>query len=189
MISADLKAKIRRLYHAEQWPVGTIARTLGLHHNTVRQALLHDGVPLAALATRRSKADPYLPLVLETLEKYPQLTARRLYEMARERGYDGGPDHFRAFVARHRKRPPAEAFLQLSTLRGEQAQVDWGHFGQVEVDGVQRPLVAFVMVLSWSRWAFLRFGVDMRMGSFLEHHQAAFQACRECCSTTTSSRP
>jgi len=36
--------------------------------------------------------------------------------------------------------------------------------------------VAFVLVLSWSRWAHLRFGVDMRIGSFLEHHQLAFEA-------------
>lgn len=44
MISDELKSKIRRLYHAEQWPVGTIARELGLHHGTVRRALLGDGV-------------------------------------------------------------------------------------------------------------------------------------------------
>jgi len=176
MISAELKAKVRRLFHAEGWPVGTIARFVGLHHSAVRGALLKDGVPQSALATRRSKLDPYLPFVVGTLEKYPELTASRLFEMVRERGYDGGPDHFRAFVARHRKPAAAEAFLRLSTLRGEQAQVDWGHFGHVDVDGARRPLVAFVMVLSWSRWAFLRFGVDMRMGSFLEHHEAAFQA-------------
>ena len=176
MISAELKAKIRRLFHAEQWPVGTIARELGLHHSAVRNALVRDGVPLTALATRRSKTDPYLAFMLSTLEKYPTLTASRLYDMVRERGYDGGPDHFRAVVARHRPRKAAEAFMRLSTLRGEEAQVDWAFFGHIEVDGVRRPLVLFVMVLSWSRWAFLRFGLDMRMGSFLEHHEAAFRA-------------
>ena len=40
MISDELRSKIRRLFHAEQWPVGTIARELGLHHSTVRRALL-----------------------------------------------------------------------------------------------------------------------------------------------------
>jgi len=176
MISGELRAKVRRLFHAEGWSIGTIARELSLHHSTVRRSLLRDGVPREALTTRRSKVDPYLPFMLETLEKYPTLTASRLYQMVCERGYDGGPDHFRAVVAQHRKRPAAEAFFRLSTLRGEQAQVDWGHFGHIEVDGAQRPLVAFVMVLSWSRWAFVRFGVDMRMGSFLEHHEAAFAA-------------
>lgn len=176
MISDELKSKIRRLYHAEQWPVGTIARELTLHHSTVRRALLGDGVPLASLPTRKTKLDPYLPFVLDVLEKYPKVTASRIYDMVRERGYTGARDHFRTMVARHRKPKAAEAFLRLSTVRGEEAQVDWGHFGHIMIGGARRALVAFVMVLSWSRWAWLRFGLDMRMGSFLEHHEAAFQA-------------
>jgi len=176
MISAELEARIRRLFHAERWPVGTIARQLGLHHSTVRRALLRDGVPLEALPQRRSKADPFLPFIRQTLEEYPDLRASRLHAMVCERGYDGGPDHFRAIVARHRPRKAAEAFLRLSTLPGDQGQVDWGHFGHTLIDGARRPLVAFVLVVSWSRWMFLRFGVDQRMGSFLGHHAAAFEA-------------
>lgn len=176
MIPAELAAKLRRLFHVERWPVGTIARECGVHHQTVRRALLTDGVPLAALPTRRSKADPFVPFLVKALEDYPGLHASRLYEMVKQRGYDGGPDYFRAIVARHRPRKAAEAFLRLSTLPAEQAQVDWAHFGDIEVEGTRRPLVAFVMVLSWSRWLFLRFGVDMRMGSFLAHHEAAFDA-------------
>lgn len=176
MIPADLEAKIRRLFHAEKWPVGTIARQLSVHHSSVRRVLLRDGVPLTAIPVRRSKADPFVPFILATLAEYPELRASRLYEMVRERGYDGRPDHFRAVVARYRPRKPSEAFLRLSTLPGEQAQVDWGHFGHVEIDGARRPLLAFVLVLSWSRHLFLRFGVDQRMGGFLAHHQAAFDA-------------
>lgn len=176
MIPAHLEAQIRRLHHAEKWPVGTIARHLGLHHQTVRRVLLSDGVPLSTIPTRRSKADPFLPFILQTLTTWPDLRASRLHQMVKERGYEGGPDHFRAIVARHRPRKPSEAFLRLSTLPADQAQVDWGHFGHIEVDGARRPLLAFVMVLSWSRWMFLRFGLDQRMGSFLAHHQAAFEA-------------
>lgn len=175
MIPLELEAKIRRLFHAEKWPVGTIGRHLGVHHSTVRRALRRDGVPLSALPTRRSKVDPFVSFVTETLATYPDLTASRLYEMVKERGYDGGPDHFRAIVGRYRPKKAAEAYLRLPSLPGEQAQVDWGHFGHVEIDGARRPLVAFVLVLSWSRWMFLRFGVDQRMGAFLAHHAAAFE--------------
>lgn len=176
MIPADLEAKIRRLHHAEKWPVGTIARQLGVHHETVRRVLLRDGVPLTTLPRRSSKADPFIPFIVDVLKTYPELRASRLFEMVKERGYDGGPDHFRAIVARHRPRKAAEAFLRLTTLPGEQAQVDWASFGHVDIEGTRRPLVAFVMVLSWSRWMFLRFGVDQRMGAFLGHHVAAFES-------------
>jgi hypothetical protein len=41
--------------------------------------------------------------------------------MVRERGYRGGPDYFRHLVARHRSRRPAETYLRLRSLPGEQA--------------------------------------------------------------------
>lgn len=174
MTPPETEAKIRRYFHAERWPIATIAREIGVHHSVVRRSLLSDGVPLSAIRTRRSKVDPYVGFLRETLEKHPDLTASRLYEMVRERGYSGRPDHFRAIIGRFRPKKAAEAFLRLPSLPGEQAQVDWGHFGQIEIDGTKRPLVAFVMVLSWSRWMFLRFGVDQRTGAFLRHHQDAF---------------
>lgn len=175
MIPAETEAKIRRYFHAEKWPIGTIGRHLGIHHSTVRRVLRRDGVPLDALPVRPSKADPFVPFIAEILGKYPDLTASRIFEMVKERGYDGRPDHFRAIVARHRPKKAAEAFLRRPSFPGEEAQVDWGHFGHVEIEGAKRPLVAFAMVLKWSRWMYLRFGVDQRTGAFLAHHQAAFE--------------
>src|SRR5450432_2942872 len=96
--------------------------------------------------------------------------------MVRERGYRGGPDYFRHLIARYRPRPPAEAYLRLRSLPGEQAQIDWGHFGHLEIGRARRPLMAFVMVLRYSRQIFLRFFLDARMENFLRGHVAAFEA-------------
>lgn len=63
--------------------------------------------------------DPYLPFILQTLEKFPTLTASRLYGMVVERGYSGSAHHFRHRVSLHRPRPKAEAYLRLRTLQGE----------------------------------------------------------------------
>lgn len=57
-------------------------------------------------------------------------------------------------VAPLRLRPVAEAYLRLHTLAGEQAQVDWAHMGHVVAGKAKRPLMAFVMVLSYSRRIF-----------------------------------
>jgi hypothetical protein len=65
--------------------------------------------------------------------------------------YRGSADHFRHLIACHRPRPQAEAYLRLRCLPGEQAQVDWGHFGHLEIGRARRPLMAFVMVLT-RRW-------------------------------------
>ena len=175
-ISPELEAKILRYFHVEKWRVGTIARQLGVHHATVDRVLSQAGLPKAERPHRASLIDPYLPFVLKILEQYPQLTASRLYAMVRERGYRGGEDHFRHVMAHYRPRPQPEAYLRLRTLPGEQAQVDWGHFGKLRIGKAERTLMAFVMVLSFSRQIFLRFFLDAQMANFLRGHEAAFQA-------------
>jgi len=175
-IPPDLEAQILRYYHVEKWLIGTIARQLHVHHNTVARVLAQAGLPRIGRPTRTSRIDPYLPFLHQTLEAFPTLTASRLYAMVRERGYRGSPSHFRHVVARHRPRPKAEAYLRLRSLPGEQGQVDWGHFGHLTIGRARRPLMAFVMVLSYSRQIFLRFFLDARLENFLRGHVGAFTA-------------
>ena len=175
-IAPELRAQILRLYQAERWRVGTIASQLHLHRDTVKRVLAQACVMRGEAPLRPSQVDLYLPFMVATLAKFPRLTASRLHAMVQERGYTGGADHFRHIVACHRPRPAAEAYLRLRTLPGEQAQVDWGHFGHIVVGRAKRPLMAFVMVLSYSRRIFLRFSLNARMDSFLRGHVLAFAA-------------
>lgn len=171
----EFEANVLRYYHVEKWRVGTIARQLHVHHGSVERVLRQAGLPRIS-PVRSSCIDLYLPFILQTLEKFPTLTASRLYGMVKERGYVGGPDHFRHLISHHRPRPAAEAYLRLVTLTGEQAQVDWAHFGHLDIGRARRPLMAFVMVLSWSRRIFLRFFLDAKMENFLRGHVGAFEA-------------
>src|SRR5271157_5896882 len=172
----DIEAQILRFYHAEKWTMGTIARQLHIHHSVVRRVLAQAGLPRVGPPPGPSKIDAYLAFICQTLAAFPTLTASRLYVMACERGYRGSPHHFRHLIACHRPRPKAEAYLRLRCLPGEQAQVDWGHFGHLEIGRARRPLMAFVMVLSYSRQIFLRFFLDARMENFLRGHVGAFAA-------------
>ena len=174
MIPAELRADIRRLYFAEHWKVGTIAEQLGVHHETVRRAI---GIDRFVSNGRHvpSMLDPYLAFMGKTLEQYPTLRATRVFEMIVERGYEGSLVQARRAVRRLRPAPKVEAYLRLSTLPGEQAQVDWGSFGTVEVGQAQRKLSAFVMVLSWSRALHVLFTLDQSTESFLRGHVEAFE--------------
>ena len=175
-LTPEIEAQILRHYHVERWRIGTIATQLVLHRDTVARVLAQAGLPALGPVRRLSAIDVYLPFILETLEKYPTLTASRLYDMVKQRGYPGRPDHFRHLIARHRPRRRTEAYLRLRTLPGEQCQMDWAHFGHIEIGQAHRPLMGFVMVLSWSRQIFLRFYLDARMENFLRGHVAAFEA-------------
>ena len=125
-LSVQQETDILRYYFAEKWRVGTIARQLGLHHSSVERVIAQAGIPKPERSSAASIIDPFLPFIVETLQQYPSLSAARLYAMATERGYPGGPSHFRAHSAQLRPKKIPEAFLRLNTLPGEQAQVDWG---------------------------------------------------------------
>jgi transposase len=175
-IDKQTEAKILRYHFVEQWKVGTIATQLGIHHSVVDRVLAQAGLPRVERSLRSSIIDPYLPFIIKTLNEFPTLTAARLYDMAKQRGYPGGPSQFRQRISQLRPRKQPEAYLRLKTLPGEQAQVDWGHFGHLQIGRAKRPLMAFVMVLSWSRQIFLRFYLNAQMENFLRGHVAAFAA-------------
>ena len=175
-IDDDTRATIVRLFRIEGWPVGTIARELGLHHSTVTRTLQQAAGAPQERPPRPSMIDPYLPFVRQTLQSWPELHASRLYQMVCERGYRGGPDHFRHLIVPLRPRRPAEAYLRLRFLPGEQAQVDWADFGTVTIGRAERKLMGFVMTLSHSRHMILQYFLDAQMSNFLRGHVAAFRA-------------
>jgi transposase len=174
MIPPEQRAEIRRLYYAEHWRIGTIATTLGVHHDTVRHAIERFIRPGAQI--RPTTLDPYKPVLLATLEQYPRLRATRLYAMIRERGFAGSAVQVRRWVRTVRPAARAEAYLRLDTLPGEQGQVDWGNFGPLPIGRGRRMLSCFVLVLSWSRAVYARFALDQTLESFLRGHVDAFAA-------------
>ncbi|MFQ5937923.1 MAG: IS21 family transposase [Acidiferrobacterales bacterium] len=180
-ISDQCKAQILRYYFVEHWRVGTIARQLAVHHSTVERVLREAGVEREHQRQRRSSMlDPYVALITQTLEQFPSLSAARLFDMVKARGYAGGPDHFRHRIAQLRPRRAREAYLRLRTLPGEEAQVDWAHFGKLTIGHAERPLMAFVMVLSYSRYTFLRFYLNATLANLVRGHVEAFATLGGC---------
>jgi transposase len=177
VISAEQRAEIRRLFFAEHWKIGTIATALGLHAETVRAALETERFNEKKRGARQRKTltAPYVDFLRETLKEHPRLRATRLYEMIRARGYRGSVVQLRRVVRELRPRI-AEAYASLRTFPGEQAQVDWAHFGQVEVGRAKRRLSCFLMVLSYSRALYVEFFFDQTLESLLRGHVRAFRA-------------
>jgi transposase len=172
MIDKETRALIRHLFYAEHWKVGTIARELVLHPETVSIAVETDRFTNTK-TLRPSVTDPYAGFIREVLSKYPQLRATRIFQMIRDRGYGGSVVQLRRVVACLRPRHK-EAFLCLRTFAGEQGQVDWAHFGEVPVGQARRKLSCFVITLSYSRGLYLEFFFDQKMESFLRGHDHAF---------------
>jgi transposase len=153
-VPARTAAEVRRLYFAEHWKRGTIASQLGIHPDVVERILGTFGPKVGTPRTHVPVLSMYHAFIDETLERYPKLVATRVYDMIRERGYEGSIRTLRYYIRRNRPAPKGVAVLRLESLPGEQAQVDWAHVGEIAVPGGKRPLWAFVMVLSHSRASF-----------------------------------
>jgi len=180
MIPVAQHAEIRRLFYAEHWRVGTIATALGVHHETVQRAINRAPGTRPAPQVRPSRLDPYKAVIATTLEQYPRLRATRLHAMLRARGYPGSAVQVRRYVRTVRPAAQAEAFFRLTPLIAEQGQVDWGHFGTIQIGAARRGLSCFVLVLAWSRALYARFTLDQTLESFLRGHVEAFAALGGC---------
>jgi transposase len=177
MISAEQRARIRRLFFAEHWKVGTIADELGLHHDTVERAIETERFTVAAgaRAVTVSLLDPYKAFIADVLAQHPRLRASRILLMIRERGYASSYTALQRYVRKVRPLP-REAFFKLETMPGEQGQVDWASFGKIRIGSAPRALSCFVMVLGFSRAIYARFVLDQQMESFVRCHVMGFEA-------------
>jgi transposase len=162
--------------------VGTIASQLGLHPDVVRRVLGFGDARIPKPARPRL-VDPYRDFIAETLDRYPRLRATRLYDMLRERGYQGSPRTLRSYVAGVRPKPRREVYLRTEPLIGEQAQIDWAYAGKVPVPGGERSLWLFVIVLSYSRALWGEFVLDLSVHSLcrsLVRAATAFDGVTRC---------
>lgn len=125
-------------------------------------------------ARRRRKIDPYLNYITRRLEKWPELSAERLFQEIVEQGYDGSRRSVRRAVAGIRPQRFRE-YKPFETLPGEQAQVDWGHMGRIRIDGVEMPLYAFVLTLAWSRVRYVEFVTSLNMATLLASMHRALE--------------
>ena len=101
--------------------------------------------------------------------------SKKLLDEIRRQGYEGGWSQLRAFVHPYREAREQVATVRFETEPGEQAQVDWAHFGYIEHHGRRRKLYAFVMTLGWSRASYLEFTVSADAAWWLRCHVHAFR--------------
>lgn len=173
MLDVEERFVIRDL-HRKGVSVSEIARRTGHDRKTIRKAIRELLQSERAPRRQRSrKIDPYVPYLLERIE-VGVLNARKLYQEIRELGYPGKETQVRTFVQSHRMPRSSQATVRFETEPGQQAQVDWGHFGHIRHHDRRRRLYAFVMTLGWSRAMYLEFTVSADMAMWLRAHVHAF---------------
>lgn len=152
-----------------------ISKLTGFDRKTVRKYLTGPEVPrYGPRQPRPSKLDPYKPYIEERLTA-GVWNAQMLLRELRGRGYDGGCTLIKDYLQPKRDAARLVAVRRFETPPGKQAQVDWGHLGDL-LDG-ERPqrIWGFVFTLGHSRALFADVALNQRLDTFLRLHEEAFR--------------
>jgi transposase len=173
MIDYETFCRIKHLHEQDGLTVTQIAQSLALDPRTVQTWLESERYRPRQGVQRSSKLDPYKATIRQLVERHPY-SAVQIFQRLKEAGYGGSLTILKDYV--RLVRPPRKpAFLTLAFAPGECAQVDWGHYGSVNVGNTRRRLSFFVMVLCYSRLMYVEFTVSQRMEQFLGCHLRAFE--------------
>ena len=156
--------------HRHGESISRLAEEHGLTRNTVRKYVNAVSPPKYSLRGRKpSVLDPYKEYINARLAEY-DVSARRILEEVKERGYQGGYGVVKRYVGPIRRDRAVLAEIRFETPPGEQAQVDWVDLGHHMVDGEAKHLSCFAMILGYSRASYAEITDNTRTDTFLQGH-------------------
>lgn len=157
-----------------------IAKSLGISRNTVRK-FLRVKKPNTIYGPRisgPSKLDPYKEYLTSRIRQANPhvIPGTVLLREIQELGYKGQLTILRMFLQTLKQEPDEGKVIRFETLAGLQAQVDWTTLQKGK-------LYAFVMVLGFSRSAYVEFVEKTHLEQLLICHENAFEyfggVCRD----------
>lgn len=153
MLTVDDYAEIR-LAHRDGMSIRAIAKKFRRSRRKIREALkTPEPEPYTRtkppLAPKLGKFIPVIDEILRADQSAPpkqRHTGAQLYRQLVKKGYEGGYDQVRRYVAKHRIRE-RETFLPLDHSPGQRAEADFGH---IYVDFPDGRRMVNVLLLTWA---------------------------------------
>lgn len=164
-----------RALHEERIPKKTIARRLGIDVRTVRAQIRR--IERGAHEPRRAAVSKKLDRFADVIEaKVAQgLSAVQIFQdLSGDAGFDACYETVKRAVRRLRRHEP-EVFCRMSFAPGEEAQLDFGDVGTMDVDGTQRRVWLFAMTLCFSRHSHYELVLDQTVPTFLGAIRRGFE--------------
>jgi len=180
MLEVDMKTTIKTLdlrgYNKTQ-----IGLMLGIDRKTVRKVLKEaEGKADGQTAETQEPEPKGWPSMLDEYREYigiqvsKELSITRIHQdLQKEFGVECGYTTLRDFIAKMKKATP-HPYMALHSLPGEEAQVDFGYIGTINVGGHAKKAWVFVMSLSYSRYMYVQITLDQSVKTFIRCHVNGF---------------
>lgn len=159
MNDEQLNNNIVTLY-GRGWAVRRLSREFGISRGRVKRILSRhlsqreEGMEkLSEKIKKSSKLDPLKPYIGELLEEFttPAITNQRIFELLREKGYQGGMTILRDYLMEIRGKKTPEPVYTVETSPGERAYHDWSdYFINFTQTGTEK-VTFFSFILGYSR--------------------------------------
>jgi transposase len=177
-MNEQTRNEIVRRHHAGA-SMRSIAVSLGISRRTVGRVLTRVEAQRAASAAARPKRpsllDPYVRAIEELLQRYPEISAQRVLEELRTRGFQGKYTIVRQCVQKLRPRPTRTPVIRFESGPGVQAQMDYGVYDIDFTQEGRRRVHLFSYVLGYSRRQYARFVEAQDFATTLREHVRAFE--------------
>ena len=169
-----MQTTIKTLYE-KGYNKSQIARMLEIDRKTIRKIIVSKENGETELPRKEypSQFDPHKEYILAKVEK--GLSLKRIHQdLVREYGITGTYSGVKHYVQKHRP-PKQDAYMVMHCLPGEEAQVDFGYIGKLNVGGRERKAWVFVMLLCFSRYMYAKIVLDQSVKTFIWCHIDAFK--------------
>lgn len=162
--------------HSRGWSIRRLAREFGVSRRRVGRILEQNAKErekgndkLSAPAKRPSKLDPFKEYIAELLEKYdkPPITNQRIFELAKEKGYEGSLTIVRDYLAQRRGKKIKEPVVMVETAPGQRASHDWSDY-HIDFANAQSEKISFLsVILNYSRRQYIEIVDDKSQATLL----------------------
>ena len=126
---------------------------------------------------RKRKIDAYSSYIDELLAEAPY-SAVRIQELVEEHFHTKiGYTTIQEYVKKTKHNYNHQATVRFETMPGLQGQVDWGFFENYtvkDINGEEKKLYCFLMILGYSRMRYIEFVTDMSTQTLIRCHLNAF---------------
>lgn len=154
------------------YSIRAISKIVGLDRRTISKRLKENELKSYKNIQYKSKLDPFKEYITSRVQQAlpDKIPSSVIYEEIKKYGYDGKIRIIQTFLSSIKTNLKVEDVIRFETKPSYQAQVDW-----TIIRSGKSPIYGFVMVLGFSRMAFVYFTDNMRQETWQECHIKAFE--------------